>query len=125
MVNTNIEFINQLRNKMETELTQLLVETHEELNPVSRLNYSNLDSDGAVTDIMVDTDNAKISMHLFKVQELEAALERIQLGGFGLCKGCGCEIAENRLLAYPTAERCVECQNQFEKTTLGEVNSKI
>lgn len=40
---------------------------------------------------------------------LEAALARLEEGGFGYCEDCGEEIAIKRLELDPTAMRCIAC----------------
>jgi len=46
---------------------------------------------------------------------LDAALQRIADGSYGLCLQCGASIPAARLHAQPTAERCVGCQDAQEK----------
>jgi DnaK suppressor protein len=41
--------------------------------------------------------------------EIEAALERLRLGVYGVCERCGQRIPEGRLEARPTARSCVRC----------------
>ncbi len=41
--------------------------------------------------------------------EVEAALARVDDGGYGRCERCGGEIAAARLEARPTARTCVTC----------------
>lgn len=41
--------------------------------------------------------------------EIEAALERLDDGTYGVCETCGNPIAVDRLLARPTARQCVAC----------------
>ena len=48
--------------------------------------------------------------HLEKM-EIELALKRIEDGSFGICSGCGVEIAEGRLEVKPHAIFCVKCQS--------------
>jgi len=47
--------------------------------------------------------------------EVEAALERIDAGRFGLCIGCGAALTGERLAALPYARYCVHCEKQQEK----------
>jgi DnaK suppressor protein len=46
--------------------------------------------------------------------DIEAALERIQVGTYGQCTDCGMTIPSARLNAYPTAKRCIDCQTLAE-----------
>ncbi len=48
---------------------------------------------------------------------IEAALQRIADGSYGLCLQCGTSIPTARLHAQPTAERCVGCQDAQERHT--------
>jgi DnaK suppressor protein len=41
-----------------------------------------------------------------------AALERIEMGTFGICVDCRGEIPEDRLVCYPYVKRCVPCQSK-------------
>lgn len=45
---------------------------------------------------------------------LDAALERLAAGLYGTCKDCGVHIPEARLVAYPAALRCIDCQTAYE-----------
>jgi DnaK suppressor protein len=47
--------------------------------------------------------------------DIEVALERIQAGSYGQCTDCGVNIPTERLNAYPTAKRCIDCQTQKEQ----------
>ena len=46
---------------------------------------------------------------------IDAALQRIADGSYGLCVDCGVSIPTARLHANPTALRCVDCQTAQEK----------
>lgn len=41
---------------------------------------------------------------------IESALARIESRTYGICLACGEEIPRPRLHAYPTAERCIACE---------------
>jgi RNA polymerase-binding transcription factor DksA len=43
-----------------------------------------------------------------QLREIEAALERVRAGTYGVCEVCGRPIAAGRLEARPTARTCVE-----------------
>ncbi len=46
---------------------------------------------------------------------IDAALDRIDAGTYGLCTDCGVPITAGRLLASPDAPRCIHCQVKFEQ----------
>ena len=43
------------------------------------------------------------------IRGIQAALERISDGTYGVCVACGEEIGESRLEVVPEATRCVKC----------------
>jgi RNA polymerase-binding transcription factor DksA len=43
------------------------------------------------------------------------ALDRIRVGTFGTCEGCGGPIAKPRLQAIPYTKLCIECAREREK----------
>ncbi|HJV72294.1 TraR/DksA family transcriptional regulator [Ideonella sp.] len=49
-----------------------------------------------------------------ELRAIAAALERMADGRYGSCVDCGIDIPLARLLAQPTASRCVPCQERFE-----------
>jgi len=50
-----------------------------------------------------------------ELRDIEDARERIAEGRYGACVDCGKDIPLQRLMAQPTAKRCVQCQEQFER----------
>ncbi|NIC42943.1 TraR/DksA C4-type zinc finger protein [Aquabacterium sp. A08] len=49
-----------------------------------------------------------------ELNAIDAALQRIASGDYGLCQACGVAIPTARLHANPIALRCVNCQSQQE-----------
>lgn len=126
MTNLNKQQIDELQRKMEEDLARLVNETREEMSPEQKANYVDIASnvpdtgDESVADTLIDTDNAIIGLHLQQARDLDAALERIHTGVYGICIECGGETGFDRLSVYPTAKRCIECQSQHEKTYTSE-----
>ena len=60
---------------------------------------------------------AKESQHrrTIQLQRIEATLQRIEKGMFGLCLRCCEDIHLKRLEFDPTAPLCIDCANQGEK----------
>jgi DnaK suppressor protein len=71
--------------------------------------------DEAVADLLADIGNANVSRDIQELRAISAAQLRIKDGSYGLCPDCGKEIVYERLIAYPTAQRCEPCQARFEK----------
>ncbi len=49
-------------------------------------------------------NEARIDLRL-----INAALQRIEEGEYGLCISCSKDINEKRLQAFPEADKCIEC----------------
>lgn len=49
------------------------------------------------------------------LKKIDQAVERIDGGTFGICKGCGNEIPLPRLQARPVTDLCIECKTKQEQ----------
>ena len=49
------------------------------------------------------------------LDQIEAAIARIEDGSYGQCETCGVKIPKSRLDAVPYAARCVRCASQQEQ----------
>jgi DnaK suppressor protein len=49
------------------------------------------------------------------LDQIEAAIGRIEDGSYGRCETCGVKIPKSRLEAIPYAARCVQCSSQREE----------
>lgn len=56
------------------------------------------------------SDNERVML-----ENVEAALRKIEKGGFGLCETCRKPIARERLKVMPFARYCIQCQNNLER----------
>jgi len=73
-------------------------------------------NDDAPTAGMIADDEGRFADHeTALLHEIDAAIGRLESGGFGICESCGCEIPEQRLLATPTVRTCVPCQERIER----------
>ena len=48
------------------------------------------------------------------IRKITEALNRLEMGRFGICEECGEEISLKRLEARPVATRCIECKKEQE-----------
>ena len=46
---------------------------------------------------------------------IDAALQRVDEGTYGVCQRCGRPIGEERLEARPWAAYCIDCQREMER----------
>lgn len=61
---------------------------------------------------MLETVGAK---DMNRLNQIDAALARIEQGRYGLCVRCGQRIGQGRLEAIPYANLCIECKAADEK----------
>ena len=50
-----------------------------------------------------------------KLQQVEAALKKVEDGKYGTCEQCGHKILETRLEIMPYTEFCMQCLSEIEK----------
>lgn len=72
-----------------------------------------------------DIDTALIDRQINEMRELEMSMEYLNELEFGDCIDCGNEIGFERLLAQPSAQRCVACQSKYEKAFPQESNPSL
>jgi RNA polymerase-binding transcription factor DksA len=66
------------------------------------------DSEGVETTVAVEHTEWQM------LNQVDAALTRIEQGRYGQCQDCGCEIPPERLDAVPYAVCCVRCEKKRE-----------
>jgi RNA polymerase-binding protein DksA len=115
--------LSRLTRQLGKRYESLLAEVRDELEKTENQRYIELIGqapadigDQSVGDALADLNLAIIDRHVQELRDIQAAKARIDDRGFGTCIDCGGEIGFERLLAYPTAKRCVLCQQQRERT---------
>jgi DnaK suppressor protein len=69
-----------------------------------------LDSaDHSVREHSMDLEGSLMNMKSDRMESINAALQRIERGDYGICVKCGKEIDPKRLDAEPTAMTCIDC----------------
>jgi len=124
--------LKQLTKKLNEEYQALLREVREELensgnqHRIDLLNQEPGDSgDESLANALADFNLSILDRHIDAMRDIEAALQRIKNGEYGVCIDCGEDVAFPRLMAYPTAKRCIVCQEQREKQYAQEGHPKM
>jgi len=69
-----------------------------------------LDSaDSSVREHSMDLESSLMNMKSDRLEQINAALQRIERGDYGICIKCRKEIDPKRLDAEPTAMTCMDC----------------
>lgn len=72
--------------------------------------------DASFGELMRHVALAEVQRDVLEVHDIVAAEARLAAGRYGACTDCGAPIDYARLSAYPTAKRCLPCQQKREKT---------
>ena len=70
--------------------------------------------DDAFADQIASVFNTALTHVQDELTAVQAALQRIKDGSYGSCSVCNRDIGRGRLLAQPSAERCLLCQQRTE-----------
>ena len=111
----------RLRKKLDQRHALLLEEIRTELEASGEEHYIDLagrvtdPGDQSVADLLADLGAAIVDRQVQEVRDIEAARQRMAAGSYAVCIDCGTEIGFERLMAYPTAKRCFQCQDKREK----------
>mgnify|MGYP000633825116 CR=1 FL=1 len=114
--------LDQLSEQLRNDYQALLSEVRRELEnvgrdqPIDLVNREPGDvGDESVVRVLADLNLATLDRHVQELQDIEAAFQRFRTNQYGTCADCSCEIGFDRLQAYPTAKRCLMCQQQHER----------
>ena len=112
----------------EEELAEIkahLLQMRDEVLAESERAYAasqSLGKDGVpdIGDMSSDSYNQEVLMNLSETQrshvrDIDAALERMDQGVYGLCMRCEEEIAARRMEVRPFSRYCVDCKAEVEK----------
>lgn len=103
----NPELVENARRILDAERQRIRLELSEE---VEHPRVAHGAQTAAATEVSESQRGQQLREHEEQhVQLLEAALRRIEAGGFGLCQACGKSIAPERLEALPWASDCIDC----------------
>lgn len=113
-------FLKTVKNKLLNLKAQILSRSYQ-LSNIPDEEKSDLFDLTSVEKIR-DVEHIASSLDVETLKLVEHALEKIELGNYGICEFCGIEIDRERLLEIPYVRYCVDCQ---EKLELEEHVSKI
>jgi RNA polymerase-binding protein DksA len=122
----------KLELALKSRYQQLINEVRQELGREGEQHFADFaeaggsdQGDESVADALADIAAARVDRQVNEMRAIESARKQIKAGEYGVCGDCGEDIRFERLLAYPTAVRCVNCQQQHEKTHASENTPSI
>jgi DnaK suppressor protein len=108
------------RRRLETErqatLDRLAALERDHAGIVAAADYANADDEhdpeGATIAFEREHVAALLDQTRQQLSDVDAALRRLEDGGYGQCERCGQPIAPARLAARPTATMCITCASR-------------
>jgi len=108
--------LTEIEARLKADLEEVCQDLQEEKAKLNANLVSNPDrSDLAYNYASQDRRRALIIQMEDRLEEIQAALERIEKGTFGICTSCGNPIMPARVIALPHAALCVSCQSRLER----------
>jgi DnaK suppressor protein len=96
-----------------------LVNTERHRNNATEISVSSpQESDSSIAELETDDLVARVERDTNELAMTQAALIRISNQTYGACIDCGLAIDYHRLLAHPTAQRCLPCQETAETNSV-------
>jgi DnaK suppressor protein len=112
----------QLERKLRDRQQSLLEDVRSELDERENQQLANVmgnhpgdSGDISLADALADLNILRVDRQIRELREIEASFTRISQGIVNDCVDCGRDIGLQRLLANPTATRCVTCQQKHEQ----------
>ena len=115
------EELEQIKIRLVERKKELLKDISDILEKEAKEEYQELidaireEGDIAAAELQESTILALAEMKAKEVEQIDAAIERINEGEYGICIECGDWITPARLEVMPYALRCKECQERIEK----------
>lgn len=132
MAPLNASLLKQFSQQLNEQNEVLLREVRNELdNPGDRHRIDLLNrepgdpGDESMASALADFNMTRLDRHIRDMRDIEAAFRRIKDGEYGICTDCGNDIDVARLRAYPTAKRCIVCQEKREREYAHEDRPKL
>jgi RNA polymerase-binding protein DksA len=104
-----------MRDRMLGEVDGVVESIQEEINPTGDLSNAPVHLADSAPE-QIDADINVIENERGMMEEVQAALKRIDDGTYGTCINCGVPIPEERLEAIPYTPYCVRCASEQAET---------
>lgn len=112
--------------KYQAQLVEMRERLVQEVNSVEEALREDIRSPGDISNLPthpadhgsagVDEQLAIVANEEHLLEDVEAALDRIEAGTFGTCEDCGKPIDAARLDAIPYVSRCITCAKKHEQS---------
>lgn len=100
--------LDKIKQTFEARIAELMAEAQEidqELREPDSPDVEDRATESEEDEVLEELGNVALE----EIDELQAAIKRIELGTYGNCTSCGEPIGEKRLEAVPAASKCMSC----------------
>lgn len=105
--------LTQLQSVKEKVKARLRISSKPYLNEmVDKVDEMNADM---LIENLVHAESHSINRYKAEIKSIDAALQGIELGLFGLCSDCETELDLDKLLEEPTIQRCPVCEKKYQQ----------
>tara|TARA_R110001583_G_scaffold77554_1_gene211070 strand:- start:10444 stop:10851 length:408 start_codon:yes stop_codon:yes gene_type:complete len=66
-------------------------------------------------DSLIHCESHSLNLYKKQIQNIDAALQGMELGLYGLCSDCETELDVNSLFECPTKQRCNHCETKYQQ----------
>jgi len=102
--------LSEEQSRIQDELERIGKQTTKAGDYSTNFNEMGEDEDENASEIEEYTDNLALEANLEKqLKDILESLEKIEHGTYGKCENCHKDISIERLMAYPSAKKCMEC----------------
>ena len=111
----------EIKRLLLEEKDALLSEIREKTGNKNEINNDICEAiDSSVEEQEGELDLLLQDRELARLEGIEIALKRMESDDFGYCDECGEAISKKRLLAFPLARMCINCQSNEERSRLAQ-----
>ena len=111
----------EIKRLLLEEKAALLSEIQEKTGNKNEINNDIGDAiDSSVGEQERELDLLLQDRELARLEGIQIALKRMESDDFGYCDECGEAISKKRLLAFPLARMCINCQSNEERSRLAQ-----
>lgn len=111
--------LSSLRRQLEERQVQLRTELQDGKSAPVRTESDSQDIEQTyVSDQDHEVGEGINEQHLIELRDIEAALQRMDAGRYGICQDCDASIDIERLSVYPVARSCIDCKQALEQASV-------
>lgn len=107
------DLLSEFASLKEKVKTRLSISSKQYLNDlVEKVDLMNADM---LISSLTGCESHSLNLYKTQIKSIDAALQGIELGLFGLCSDCETELDIDELFKCPTQQRCPACETKYQQ----------